>query len=79
MIPAQRTYLLLLLGLAIAPTTAIIWGIPAGIVGTLLFDGIVLALMFVDGWRVKRDRMKWFVGESVKNSKKVSAHASQLE
>lgn len=58
MIPARRTYLLLLLGIAIAPTLAIIRGIPASIAGTLLFDGIVLTLMFVDGWRVKRDRIQ---------------------
>lgn len=46
MIPAKRTYLLLLFGIAIAPI-AIIWGIPSSIAGTLLFDGIVLALMLM--------------------------------
>lgn len=58
MIPAGRVYILLGLGIAIAPTLAIIWGIPASIVGILLFDSIVLALMVVDIWRGKRDRVQ---------------------
>ncbi len=58
MIPARRVYILLGLGIAIAPTGAIIWGIPSSIAGTLLFDGIVVALMLIDGWRVKSDRIQ---------------------
>lgn len=54
MIPAKRTYLLLLFGIAIAPTLAVISGIPSSIAGTLLFDGIVLALMVIDDIRCYR-------------------------
>jgi len=58
MIPTKKTYLLLLFGIAIAPTGAVIWGIPSGIAATLLFDSIVLTLMVIDGWRVKCDRIQ---------------------
>jgi uncharacterized protein (DUF58 family) len=56
MIPTQRVYWLLGLGTAIAALLATLppeeGQIPRAIVGTLLFDGIVIALMLWDGWRV---------------------------
>lgn len=58
MVPANRVYLLLFIGIAIAPTLAMFFGIPTSIAITLLFDILVLALMVVDGLRVRRDRVQ---------------------
>ncbi|BAY66354.1 hypothetical protein NIES22_64930 [Calothrix brevissima NIES-22] len=58
MVPANRVYLLLLIGIAIAPILAMVVGIPASIAIALLFDILVLGLMVVDGLRVKRDRVQ---------------------
>ena len=57
MIPSKRTYLLLLLGSAIALSTSIIWNVQTSIVVTLLFDAIVLGLMIVDSLRAKHHRV----------------------
>ena len=57
MIPSKRTYLLLLLGSAIALSTSIIWNVQTSIVVTLLFDAIVFGLMFVDNLRAKPYRV----------------------
>lgn len=51
MIPSRRVYLLLLLGIALAPLLAVVWSVPVSILDTLLFDGIVLGLMVLDGFR----------------------------
>ncbi|WP_066374844.1 DUF58 domain-containing protein [Anabaena sp. CA = ATCC 33047] len=58
MVAAKRVYLLLLLGLAIAPLLSLFFGITASIAITLIFDIAVLALMVVDGWRVKSLRVE---------------------
>ncbi|MBD2195836.1 MULTISPECIES: DUF58 domain-containing protein [Calothrix] len=58
MVPANRVYLLLLIGIAIAPILAMVLGIPTSIAIALLFDVLVLGLMVVDGLRVKRDRVQ---------------------
>ncbi|MFQ4141851.1 DUF58 domain-containing protein [Chlorogloeopsis sp. ULAP02] len=58
MIPSQRVYLLLILGIAIAFIFAIFFSIPTSFVITLLFDAVVLVLMVVDGLRVRRDRVQ---------------------
>lgn len=58
MVPASRVYLLLLLGIAIAPILAFFFSIPASIAMTLLFDAIVLGLMVVDGWRSRPLRVE---------------------
>ncbi|MDJ0620873.1 MAG: DUF58 domain-containing protein [Calothrix sp. MO_192.B10] len=58
MIPATRVYLLLILGIVIAPITAIFFGISTSIAITLVFDVIVLILMLVDGWLVRRNRVE---------------------
>jgi uncharacterized protein (DUF58 family) len=58
MVPANRVYLLLVIGIAIAPILAMVFGIPASIAIALLFDVLVLGLMVVDGLRLKRDRVQ---------------------
>lgn len=58
MIPSGRLYLLLLLGVAIAFALADIWNISVSIIGTLVFDGVVLGLMVVDGLRVRNHRVQ---------------------
>ena len=58
MIPAIRVYFLLILGIAIAPVTAIFFDISTSITITLFFDAIVLILMVVDGLLVRRNRVE---------------------
>ncbi|OUL21300.1 DUF58 domain-containing protein [Nostoc sp. 106C] len=58
MVPANRVYLLLVIGIAIAPILAMFFGIPASIAIALLFDTLIFALMIVDGLRVRRDRVQ---------------------
>lgn len=58
MIPATRVYILLLLGIAIAPLLAIIWSVSQSILITLLFDSIVLGLMIIDSLLVRRHRVE---------------------
>ncbi|BAT52251.1 hypothetical protein NOS3756_11840 [Nostoc sp. NIES-3756] len=58
MVPAKRVYLLLLLGLAIAPILSLLIGIFASITLTLLFDITVLILMVIDSRRVRPLRVE---------------------
>lgn len=58
MVPSARLYLLLVLGLAMAPLLAIIWNQPVSFLGTLLFDIVLLALASIDGLRVKPHRVQ---------------------
>ncbi len=58
MIPATRVYILLLLGIAIAPLLATIWNVSLSILVTLLFDSIVLGLMIIDSLLVRRHRVE---------------------
>ncbi|MBD2384467.1 DUF58 domain-containing protein [Cylindrospermum sp. FACHB-282] len=58
MVPAKRVYLLLVLGIAIAPILSLFMGMAISIAVTLLFDAIILGLMIVDGLRVRRDRVE---------------------
>ncbi|MBD2181366.1 DUF58 domain-containing protein [Planktothrix sp. FACHB-1355] len=48
MIPSGRVYLLLILGIAIALFLSSVYSVSTGILGTLLFDVIVLGLTIVD-------------------------------
>lgn len=57
MIPTQRVYLLLCLGMAIAIAISDIWQISAGIAGALIFDAILLILMVVDEFRARPHRV----------------------
>ncbi|MBD2345578.1 DUF58 domain-containing protein [Anabaena subtropica] len=58
MVPAKRVYLLLLLGLAIAPILSLLIGIAASLALTLLFDITILGLMVVDSRRVRSLRVE---------------------
>ncbi len=58
MIPSARVYLLLVLGLAIAPILAAIFTISIGIAATLIFDGMILGLMIIDGMRSRPHRVQ---------------------
>jgi uncharacterized protein (DUF58 family) len=58
MIPSQRLYSLLLLGIAIAIVLAIFFGVQISILGTLLFDAVLLGLAIWDGQRVNANRVK---------------------
>ncbi|NEO45234.1 DUF58 domain-containing protein [Moorena bouillonii] len=58
MIPSQRTYLLLILGIAIALLLATVFNQQISLISTLVFDGIVLGLALWDGKRVKPNRVK---------------------
>jgi uncharacterized protein (DUF58 family) len=58
MLPSRRFYLLLMVGVAIAPVLAIFLGISVSLVVALLFDAIALGLMVVDGWQVRSHRVQ---------------------
>lgn len=58
MIPTQKSYFLLLLGIPIALLLAVFFNQQISIIGILIFDIIVLGLTFVDGLRVKSDRVE---------------------
>jgi uncharacterized protein (DUF58 family) len=58
MAPTKKVYLLLILGIAIAPILAIAIGISTSILLTLVFDITVLVLMVVDGLRVRSYRVQ---------------------
>ncbi len=58
MIPTQRVYLLLFLGMAIAIAISDIWQVSAGIAGALIFDVILLLLMVVDEFRARPHQVK---------------------
>ncbi|HEY9636787.1 MAG TPA: DUF58 domain-containing protein [Coleofasciculaceae cyanobacterium] len=57
MIPSQRFYGLLLLGIAIAAVLAAVFDVRVSLLATLLFDGIVLSLAVWDGQRVKANKV----------------------
>lgn len=58
MIPSQKVYLLLLLGIAIAPALAIALNNQLSLIGTLLYDVCILLLMIWDNLRVKNHRVE---------------------
>lgn len=64
MFPSRRVYLLLLLGTVIGLVVAIVGTITGSgwlgfaILLTLIWDGLILLLTLVDGWRVKSDRVQ---------------------
>ncbi|NJR51113.1 MAG: DUF58 domain-containing protein [Leptolyngbyaceae cyanobacterium CSU_1_3] len=62
MIPARRTYGLLLLGMAIAPLIFLIWDgqtrIAASLLSLLIWDGLVLGVAIVDSRRVEKVRVE---------------------
>lgn len=58
MMPSRLVYLLLFLGIAMGVVFAIIFDPRVSIIITLLFDFVVFALMFWDGWRVKANAVK---------------------
>jgi len=58
MIPSQRVYLLLLLGVAIAILLALFFGEQISIIATILFDIVVLGLAIWDAQQVKNNRVK---------------------
>lgn len=58
MIPSQRFYLLLLLGMAVVPGLAIISNVQTSLIFTLIFDSILLLIAIADSNRVKPHRVK---------------------
>ncbi|HLO86747.1 MAG TPA: DUF58 domain-containing protein [Nostocaceae cyanobacterium] len=58
MVAAQRVYLLLILGVTIAPFFSILFGVYPSILLTLVYDCAVLSLMVIDGLQVRGDRIK---------------------
>ncbi|KST62366.1 DUF58 domain-containing protein [Mastigocoleus testarum] len=57
MLPSKKVYLLLLLAVFIAIPLAILFGVGVSISLILLFDGIVLGLMAIDGLMTRRNRV----------------------
>lgn len=58
MIPARRVYILLVLGIAIAPIIATVSNVSLSILIILLFDTAVLTLMVIDSLLVRRHRVE---------------------
>ncbi|MBF2066950.1 MAG: DUF58 domain-containing protein [Calothrix sp. C42_A2020_038] len=58
MIPARKVYLLLTLGVVIAPVIASFTKVSNGIVAILLYDAVVLILMIIDSLRGRRYRVE---------------------
>jgi len=58
MVPSGRVYLLLVLGIAIALFLSSVFTVSVGILGTLLFDSIVLLLTLADGLLVRTRRVQ---------------------
>lgn len=58
MLPAQRLYWLLGLGLASAPLAAAAFGLPASLVGLFFYDGLLFSLALWDVWRVRGQRVQ---------------------
>ncbi len=58
MIPSRRSNFLLIAGIIIAPILSIFIGIPASIAAILIFDAVILLLMFVDSWRSRNNRVE---------------------
>lgn len=57
MIPTKKVYLLLALGIVIAPTIASFTKVSTGIAVILLYDAVILTLMIIDSLRVRRSRV----------------------
>jgi uncharacterized protein (DUF58 family) len=64
MLPSQRVYGLLLVGMVIATALAAVWPSESRLLVSVLvllcMDGFVLGLMGLDGWRSRRDRVTVF-------------------
>jgi uncharacterized protein (DUF58 family) len=58
MVPGRRVYLLLILGVAIAPILATFFGVSQSIAIILLFDVVLMVLTIVDGARVRSHRVQ---------------------
>jgi uncharacterized protein (DUF58 family) len=65
MIPSRRVYLLLLLGTVIGLAVAMVGNdftasqsLEFAILFTLIWDGVILLLTWIDGWRVRSSRVK---------------------
>ncbi|MCW5316793.1 DUF58 domain-containing protein [Nostoc sp. KVJ3] len=58
MVPSKRVYLLLVLGIAIAPILCLFLSIKAAIAIIVVFDAIILGLMVADGMQVRRSRVQ---------------------
>ncbi|MGB3514304.1 MAG: DUF58 domain-containing protein [Microcoleaceae cyanobacterium] len=58
MIPSKRLYLLLLLGMAVAPVIAILFDRQISLIALAVFDLIICSLAVWDGATVKPDRVK---------------------
>lgn len=58
MIPSKRLYLLLLLGMAVAPVIAILFDQQISLIALAVFDLIICSLAVWDGATVKPDRVK---------------------
>lgn len=56
MIPSQRGYLLLILGIVIAPVLALVFNQQISIIATLIYDAVILLLIFLDSWQVRNNR-----------------------
>jgi len=56
MIPSQRAYLLLILGIGIAPVLAIAFNQQISLIATSIYDALILLLVFLDSWQVKNHR-----------------------
>lgn len=57
MIPTRKVYLLLALGIVIAPAIASFTKVSTGIAVILLYDAVILTLMIIDSLRVRRSRV----------------------
>lgn len=57
MIPTKRVYLLLTLGIILAPAVASFTKVSTGIAVILLYDAVILTLMIIDSLRVRRSRV----------------------
>lgn len=58
MIPSQKVYFLLIAGIFIAPIVSMMLGVYPTLILVLLFDIVVLSLTVIDGWRVRKNRVK---------------------
>lgn len=57
MIPTRKVYLLLTLGIILAPAVASFTKVSTGIAVILLYDAVILTLMIIDSLRVRRSRV----------------------
>ncbi|MCT7950650.1 DUF58 domain-containing protein [Ancylothrix sp. C2] len=56
MIPSQRGYLLLILGILIAPVLALVFNQQISLIATLIYDAVILLFIFLDSWQVRKHR-----------------------